>query len=64
MKKWWGSFWPKHGDRLIFGGLALAMAAVFMGLPDLKDSGKTILIGVAMLCYNKARSGENTEENK
>lgn len=62
MKQWMVQFWKKHGERLIFMILAGTMAIIFWFMPDLKESGKTILIGLAMLCYNKARSGEEAKE--
>jgi len=58
MKEWWIKFLTKHGDRIVYLVAALVMACAFMWFPDLKESGKTILIGIAMLAYNKARSTE------
>ena len=65
----WTRFFEKHGERLFFGGLALLFCFLFIGLAcinfPVKESGadwigaaKTILIGLAMLAYNKCRSGE------
>ena len=57
MKEWFERFWGEHGDRVIFMVLATTFGGVFYYLmPDMKGEAKTILIGVAMLCYNKARS--------
>lgn len=65
--------WEEHKPRLFYGGLAVAFAAVFVGmayinLPTENGAGdwigaaKTILIGLAMLCYNKARGGEKPKD--
>jgi len=57
MKTWLEKFWSAHGDRLIFASLATIFGFVFYYLmPDMKGEAKTILIGVAMLLYNKSRS--------
>jgi len=64
--------WNKHKERLFYGGLALAFALGFiaLGYVDLPQDGsggewigaaKTILTGLAMLCYNKTRG--NTDKN-
>jgi len=63
MKIWAVKFWKKHGDRVVFLSLAMSLAGAFMFFPDLKETGKTILIGGAMLLFNKARSPER-EDNK
>lgn len=57
---WLKKFWGKHGERLVFLSIAVIMAVAFWFMPDMRESGKVILIGAAMLCYNKARSGVNT----
>jgi len=56
---WLSKFWGKHGERLFFLIIAVGMAVAFWFTPELKESGKVILIGAAMLCFNKARSEEN-----
>ena len=67
MKTYRDVFMQKHGERLIFGGLALVFALLFVGLAcipfpikegpqaTLFGAANTILIGLAMTCYNKAR---------
>ena len=55
--KWFTTFWDEHGERLVFAGLALGLAAVFWFMPDMKGEAKTIMIGIAMLFFNKARTG-------
>jgi len=56
---WFKKFWEKHGDRIAFAGAATAFGVVFYYImPDMKGEAKTILIGVAMLFFNKARGGE------
>ncbi len=57
---WLSKFWGRHGERLFFLVIAVGMAIAFWFTPELRESGKVILIGAAMLCFNKARSGENT----
>jgi hypothetical protein len=60
---WWTQkFWNKHGDRLIFATLAAIFGIVFMWKLNLKAEGKTILIGIAMLLYNKSRSPDSDRE--
>lgn len=60
MNEWTKQFWQKHGERLVFMLMAFILSLVFwFGFPDMKDAAKTILIGIAMLCFNKARSGGN-----
>jgi len=58
MKQWFTRFWTDHGDRLVFMGLAATLAMVFMGsgVEKMISAGEVILIGIAMLLYNKARS--------
>lgn len=64
---WWNAMVKKHGERLFFMLLALFFALLFLVFgwievpvkqgpaAQLFGSGITILIGLAMLCYNKAR---------
>jgi len=58
MKKWWSDFWYGHGSRLIYMFLAFAAAAGLYQL-DMKEEAKTIFIGLAMLCYHKARGTDD-----
>ena len=60
---WLQRFWDNHGERLIFAVLAIIMATVFLivglqneALKEFVGAGTTILIGVAMLFFNKTRS--------
>ena len=62
---WMQRFWDNHGERLIFAALAITMATVFLivglqndALKEFVGAGTTILIGVAMLFFNKTRSVE------
>ena len=61
MKQWSIEFWENHGERLIFMGGATLFSVAFMltKIQKLSDAGEVILIGVAMLLYNKARSKPN-----
>ena len=58
--KWITAFWGRHGDRLVFATLALALAGTMYYALDLGAESKTIIIGIAMLFFNKAR-GNNGE---
>lgn len=51
------NFAENNAERLIFMGIATVFGLIFYCVfPEMKGEAKTILIGVAMLCYNKARS--------
>lgn len=56
MKPLLTEFWVNHGERLVFMFLALVFA-VGMYVIGWIDEAKVIIIGLAMLCYNKARTG-------
>ena len=63
MKTWFQKFWEQHGERHIFMAESSTLAIGFIiaaimyePLKDLKAPGMTILIGNAMLLYNKIRS--------
>ena len=58
--KWTIEFWNRHGERLVFAILALTLSGVMYSL-KLEAEAKTILIGMAMLFFNKAR-GTNGEK--
>ena len=58
--EWFKRFWTDHGDRLFFMGLATIFGVGFLAISkytslDMMGEGKTILIGIAMICFNKAR---------
>ena len=49
-------FWKNNGTRLLYGGIATVFAlAFYLYFDEMKGEAKTILIGVAMQCYNKMR---------
>ena len=61
--EWLKGFWNNHGERLVFAALAVIMALGFLvvglqneALKEFVGAGTTILIGVAMLFFNKTRS--------
>ena len=60
---WWAKFFTEHGERLIFALLALIMAGIYAMLnklfPAMPGEVKAIIIGIAMLFYNKVRSPKN-----
>jgi len=58
--KWTTEFWNQHGQRLVFAALALVLATVLYFL-KMEAEAKTILIGMAMLFFNKARGTTNGE---
>ena len=66
--KWLQGFWNSHGERMVFAFVATIFGVGFIILgikvPILKEfigAGTTILIGVAMLFFNKTRSPEKKE---
>ena len=62
--KWFTEFWNTHGDRLIFMGIATAFGVGFYMLEDMQGEAKVLLIAVATLALNKARSKQNGTEPK
>lgn len=58
---WAAKFWKEHGERFVFMTLATGFAGLFWVM-DMKGEAKTILVGTAMLCYNKARTGKIKDE--
>ena len=56
--EWSIKFWNSHGERLTFAGLALSLAAVMRYL-GLSAESNTIIIGIAMLFFNKTRGTGN-----
>ena len=63
---WLKKFWSGHGERMLFGSIAFAFAAYFMGqeTQELKGAGLTIMIGLAMAAFNKARGGSAAPDEK
>jgi hypothetical protein len=65
MKTWFLEFWNRNGDRLVFTGMSLGLAGILYYV-GMKEAAKTILVGCAMLYYNKARgvngSGQRNPE--
>ena len=62
MKTWATRFWADHGDRIVFMAIAGAFGVGFMSLTDMTGEGKTLLIAVATLALNKARSTPKEEK--
>jgi len=58
--KWITPFWDKHGERLTFATLALCLAGVMYYI-KLDKEANTIIIGIAMLFFNKARGNGQTK---
>lgn len=54
-------FWEKHLDRIIFMVLSLGFAFLLLWL-KMDAEAKVIFIGLAMLCYNKARGSNEIKE--
>ena len=52
--KWFTEFWNTHGERLTFASMALCLAGVMRYL-KLEAESNTIIIGIAMLMFNKTR---------
>lgn len=60
---WFNEFWNRHGERLIFMAIVTAFGIAFMAImPEMDGEGKTLLIAVATLALNKARSTDKSEE--
>jgi hypothetical protein len=57
MKKWALEFWIEEGKRIIYMLITTAFGAGFIleGGDKLQGAGITLLSGVAMMCFNKAR---------
>ena len=53
--KWFIAFWNTHGERLTFALMALSLAGIMRYL-KLEAESNTIIIGIAMLLFNKTRS--------
>lgn len=58
--EWFIKFWNSHGERLTFASLALSIATAMYFL-NLKAEANTIIIGLAMLFFNKARGTNGTQ---
>ena len=59
--KWISKFWNNHGERFVFAALALGLATILYHI-NLRAEAKTILIGMAMLFFNKARGTNGGEK--
>ena len=59
MRKWALEFWLEEGKRIIYMLVTTAFGAGFVlsGNERLEGAGFTLLSGVAMMCFNKARGG-------
>ena len=61
--KWAIEFWNSHGERLVFATLALSLAVV-MRYITLEAESNTIIIGIAMLFFNKTRGTNGGSKNE
>ena len=64
MKEWFLKFWDRHGERTVFMFGATLFAVCFIVYDadgEIGAAGRTILIGVAMLAYNKSRGSEQNK---
>ena len=52
--------WGRHAERLMFMVIALLLATIMYYIGWV-DESKVIIIGVAMMCFNKARAPEKPE---
>ena len=55
-------FWHDHGTRLFFGLLSLLLALFLHYVLDMKEQASVIFVGLAMLCFNKARGNNKPEK--
>jgi len=64
--QWLSKFWNDHGVRLVFMAITTAFGIGFWYLTDMTGEAKTLLIAVATLALNKARSTpkEETKEEE
>ena len=62
--KWVIEFWNRHGDRLAFALFALILAEIMYFALSLEAEAKTIIIGIAMLFFNKARGTNGGGKNE
>lgn len=60
--KWYNKFISTHGERLTFGGLALCVGT-WLYIPNLPPQLETVVVGLMMLCFNKAR-GRNGDADR
>lgn len=62
-KEWGNKFWEEEGKRIIYMFITTAFGAGFMleGGDKLQGAGITLLSGVAMMCFNKARGGNGKQ---
>lgn len=63
-KSWWSEFWDEHGDRMFFLLLAVIFGVCFWYTDEMRGEAKTILVGCAMLVFNKARSTSRNNKPK
>ena len=59
---WMKRFWTDHGDRLIFMGITAVFGVGFHYI-GMAAEGKVLLIAVATLALNKARSTPKEDKN-
>ena len=62
MKEYALGFIKKHGERLFYMFIVSAFSASFLFVESMQESGKTLLIAVATLALNKARSPQKNDE--
>jgi len=62
MSKWFARFWYEHGVRIIFMAITTLFGVGFWYFTDMTGEAKTLLIAVATLCLNKARSDSAEKE--
>lgn len=53
MSEWFDGFWKTHGTFIVLIVCTLLLAAGFMFVESLKETGKIVLTGVLMVLFNK-----------
>ena len=53
MREWTIDFWKTHGTFIVLIICTLLLAAGFMFVEPLKETGKIVLTGVLMVLFNK-----------
>lgn len=62
MEQFVQQFIKEHGTRIFWLLMTVILAVSFFFLEGMMESGKTLLIAVAALCLNKARSPKDKGE--
>lgn len=59
MKEWFEGFWKTHGSWIVLVVCTAVPAVGFMFVEPLQETGKTVLIGILMILFNRISSNDN-----